>query len=197
MDRPLTEELLLQRLAQGDERAFAHLYDQYQPKLYLFIFPLTAFSKQDTDEVIQDIFFKIWLRKETLTGVKSIQAYLFTMARNRLHDLRTLHVRQREMISTLENHQPLHHSEVQENAQFNEYTAIARQAINRLPAQKKKIFSLRNEKGLSLDEIAEELQITKFAVKKQLYDAIRFVKEYLKSNAGLDLPLVLLFFFYR
>ncbi len=185
------EKELLSRISKGDENAFVWLYEYYQPKLHLFLFPLTGFSRADTEEVIQDIFIKIWLRKETLPGINSIQAYLFTMAKNRLSDIRT---RRKEHL--LQHLQPGSHTDVEEKIQLDEYHAVARIAIDRLPPQKRRVFLLRNEDGLSLDEIAEKLDITKFAVKKQLYEAIKSIKDYLKNNADLNIPILVLIYIY-
>lgn len=188
------EHELLQRIAAGDEQAFARLYRYYQPRLHLFILPLTGFSRPDADEVMQDIFVKLWLRKETLVTIRSAQAYLFTMARNRLHDMRVQQAQLQKAGQALQQQQPGSHTEVHEKMQLNEYHEIARMAIDRLPQQKRRIFMLRNNEGLSLDEIAGLLNITKFAVKKQLYEAVRSVKDYLKQQAGVDIPVILLIY---
>ncbi|WP_162946613.1 RNA polymerase sigma factor [Chitinophaga barathri] len=189
-----SESALCRRMAAGDESAFASLYEQYQPKLHLFIYPLTGFSLPDTHEVIQDIFIKLWLRKETLVNITSLQAYLFTMARNRLADLRTQQARQRKVIGLLQLQQPESHSDVQEKLELREYHRIARALINKLPKQKRRIFILRNEEGLSLDEIAAELNITKFAVKKQLYEATWYLKACLSTHADLKILSIILIF---
>jgi RNA polymerase sigma factor (sigma-70 family) len=195
MDNMTSESALLQRLSEGDEEAFANVYHRYQPKLYLFVFPLSGFSEPDTHEIIQDIFVKLWLRRETLISVRSIQAYLFMMARNRLSDLRTEQSRQRLALDQLGQHQGTHHSEVQDNILFAEYHGIARKAIGLLSDRKRQIYGLHKEEGLSLDEIAARLNITKFAVKKQLYEAVQFIKKYLKDNAHWDIPIILLLIF--
>ncbi|RAJ75097.1 RNA polymerase sigma-70 factor (ECF subfamily) [Chitinophaga dinghuensis] len=193
---PPTDNDLHKRLMQGEEKAFAELYNQYQPKLYLFIHPFTGFSAQDTDEVIQDVFFKLWLRKELLPAVSAMSAYLYMMARNCLRDrYRRQQVRD-QAIADFQLQQPEQLSHVEEETHFQEYSAIARKAISLLPARKKSIFAMRHDEGMSLDEIADTLGITKFGVKKQLYDAVKFVRDYLKTHAGIDIPLVLLIVFY-
>lgn len=189
-----SETVICERLAAGDGDAFTWLYEHYQPKLFLFVYPLTGFSRQDTDEVVQDIFVKLWLRKETLVTVQSLQAYLFMMAKNRLYDLRMAAARQSKARDVLAQQQDDAHTDVQEKVQFNEYHEIARRAIAGLTPQRRRIFLLRNESGLSLDDIAMELHISKFAVKKQLYEAVRDVKTYLKKHAGLDAALLALLF---
>lgn len=191
-----SEAALILRLSQGDENAFESVYAYYQPRLHLFVFPLTNGSKQDTDEVIQEIFVKLWLRREKLTAIKSLQAYIFMMAKNRLSDIRTRQVKQQRMADMLQSALEEGHTDVQEKMAFKEYHAIAQKAIERLPRQQRKIFLLRNEQGLSLDEIAAELHLTKFTVKKQLYSGIKHIKAYLKKNAGLDLPVIMLLYSY-
>ena len=185
---------LLKALAQGDEVAFAELYHHYQPILHDFLFPLTSFSKEDTDEILQDIFLKLWLRKEALLAVRSLRSYLFRMAKNRLLDKRASSIRSLGAVHGWQYAQQQAESGegVQEKVLLEEYHELARQAIGKLSPQKRRILLMRNEAGLSLDEIAEELSITKFAVKKQLYEALKALRDHLKSHHGLDIPVAVL-----
>lgn len=187
---PYNESHLLIRLSEGDEAAFEELYRYYQPKLFLYLFPFTGKSKEITDDIIQEVFVKLWLRKETLPAIKSFHSYLFRMGRNRLADVR----RQRKHISlTVETSETGISGRGEEKIYLEEYTEVAREAIKRLPAQRKKIFLLRYEEDMSLDEIADFLQIAKTTVKKQLYQGVKEVKQYLKENGEWPFVFFLIF----
>ena len=77
---------MLQRTAEGSREAFEKLYAHYYAGLYRFI-AFIIDSHEDTEEIIQDIFLKVWVKKETLVGIRSFEDYLFRMARNRVFDL--------------------------------------------------------------------------------------------------------------
>src|SRR5690348_4952500 len=79
------EQDLLLTASAGDRQAFATLYTEYFPRLYRYVF-FTIRSRADAEEIIQDIFLKVWERKETLAAIRSFEDYLFIMARHRLFD---------------------------------------------------------------------------------------------------------------
>src|ERR1700748_757866 len=79
------EQALLQRTAEGSREAFSILYSHYYHGLYRFVSFIIE-SREDTEEIIQDIFLKIWLKRETLIGIRSFDDYLFRMAKNRIFD---------------------------------------------------------------------------------------------------------------
>ena len=79
------ESKYLEELGKGDHKAFDMLYIQYSPRLKHF---LTGFIKNrdEASDMTQDIFYKIWTNRETISKVDSFKAYLFRMARNMIYD---------------------------------------------------------------------------------------------------------------
>lgn len=186
------EQLLLQRTAEGDREAFSRLYCYYVPLLYKQLFPLTHENKQDTDEIIQDIFLTIWEKKEVLIAIQSFQAYVFRMGRNILVSrYRKEKVKQR-YIREIENRQPTQPALIPDNdILLVEYKALVMEAICCLSPRQKEVFMLRTEEELSLKEIARVLKISLPAVKKNLYAAIRLIRTHLRERGGWLLPLIL------
>src|ERR1700744_1690036 len=80
---PEAESQLLQEAAGGSREAYAMIYQHYLPKLYKYLFDILR-SKQDTEEILQDLFLKLWEKKEELAKVTTLNSYLFRVARNRL-----------------------------------------------------------------------------------------------------------------
>lgn len=72
---------LLNAVASGDKGAFTKLFYMFHQELGEFILKLTK-SKPIAEEVVQEVFIKVWTHREALSGVKSFRAYLFTVARN-------------------------------------------------------------------------------------------------------------------
>ena len=189
---PIDERLLLQKTALGSREAYTVLYAHYYTGLRRYVYFITK-SNEDTEEIIQDIFLKVWLKREALIGIRSFEHYLFRMARNRIFDL----VRQSRNRQSLMKQMCLRVQEMEDATHdaldFREYHDIAREAINILPARKKQIFLMNARDEMTAREIAEVLGTTRSAVKKQLYEAIHFVKDHLRRYAEWHLSFLLLF----
>src|ERR1700749_5066389 len=78
-----SEPHLLQEAAEGSREAYAMIYQHYLPKLYKYLFDILR-SKQDTEEILQELFLKLWEKREDLAEIKTLNSYLFRIARNRL-----------------------------------------------------------------------------------------------------------------
>lgn len=78
---------LLQKTVNGDWEAYTQLFNYYLPKLSQYIYPFTSHSRQDTEEVIQEVFLKTWEKKESLVAIHCFDGYLFKMAKNKLVDI--------------------------------------------------------------------------------------------------------------
>jgi RNA polymerase sigma-70 factor (ECF subfamily) len=189
------ENELLQRLSRGDEAAFELIYNFYQAKLFLYIYPFAKNSKEETEEVLQDVFVKLWTRREALPAIGNFPAYLFRMARNQLFDLQKRKSRDAIAMKSIPDTGNELRSPVHETMIYQEYSAIAKKAIESLTKQRRRIFLMRFENDMSLDEIAGRLKITRNSVKNQLYEAVKLVKLYLKEHG--ELPMLLLLFSLR
>lgn len=178
----IDEPLMLKQIAEGDWKAFTELFHFYLPRLSRFIYPFTGHSIADTEEVIQEVFLKIWEKRETLIAIRRFEHYLFRMAKNKVIDI--LRYRQ----SNLEkNHsygflKDNHHSEPEESLLYNEYYDAAKTAISQLSPKLQSVFLMSTEEELSLDEIASKLSLPKETVKKRLYLACTSIKNYLRMQ---------------
>lgn len=185
----------MQRCVEGDRQAFASLYSYYAPLLYKAVYPLTNKSKEDTEEIIQELFVKIWDRRDKMLTIQSFRPFVFRMARNRVIDwYRKKETKKSYCTFYSENYRDVAAS-VTDDLLYEEYYAIAMEAIDRLPSRQKQIFNLRHTDDLSLSEIAGELRISLNAVKKQLYQATRFVRDYLRKHGEWLVSVFFLFFF--
>ena len=177
------ESRLLGQVAQGDWDAYARLFNHYLPRLTRYIFPFAGRSMQDTEEVIQEVFLKIWEKRATLVEIQSFSPYLFRMAKNKLIN----NLQQRR------SHQDLHaqygrsreskHTEPENSLQYNEYRAAAFEGIERLSPKLRIVFLLSTQEDWSLDEISASLHLPKETVKKRLYMATHFIRTYLRKHA--------------
>ncbi len=178
------EQLLLQQVAEGNRHAFAVLHRRYHPKLYQYILTFTSDNSVDAAELLQETFIAIWEKKETLFTIQHFEAYMRTSVKNRiLNKLKHEEFQQRLSKAVQERSQTqVHH--VDELLQYNEYVKVAQDAISKLPHKRKLIFLLSTQEGMSLDDIADSMHISKSRVKQQLYKAIADIKGHLKTHAA-------------
>lgn len=176
------ESVLLKQMAEGNKSAFNILYNYFQPKLYLYILPFIKKSEIGADEILQDIFVKMWMKRESFAGIISLEYYLYRMARNRLIDIKRSHrVVELQKVNYQQNTSMVD-NQTEKELEFREFRKIVVKAIGNLTERRRKIFELSVDKDLCLTDIAVEMKISKDVVKKQLYQASRFVREYLQKH---------------
>ncbi len=177
------EKTLLQRIAKGDEQAFARLYHHYYQILRPFIWKHSP-TPEDAEEVIQQTFLRAWLYREQITGIENMKAWLFrvatreylTLVRNRL--TRRLQWTSLELL-------PEHPSQARESNEplsFKEINELVDKAVETLSTRRKLIFQLRRRELLSVDEIASQLQLSPKTVKNTLGAAVSQVRAYLTAS---------------
>jgi len=181
---PAEEFWLLQQAGEGSRQAYAALYHFFLPKLYQYIYNIIR-SKEDTEEILQDIFLKLWEKKEELKNVRSLNSYLFRIAHNKLMNLYDHQKVEQKAMNYVYLHAEESGATTEDNYIYKQYNEAAQLALSSLPPKRRQVFEMSTQQDLSLDEIAAELQISKSMVKKQLYSANRHIKEYLQLHAGL------------
>lgn len=186
------DRMLLQKISQGDRAAYTTLYQQYLPGLYQYVFSFTKQSKELTEEIIQEVFLSIWEKKENLLAVQTFDSYLYRIAKNKLLNLLKHQEHKQQLHTSFGNTQSFVENKTENNLAYREYLKTAQLAINRLPEKRRIVFLLSTEQGLSLDEIAVQMNISKSMVKKQLYAAREYIKQYLQDNAEWLLTIIIL-----
>lgn len=181
----LHEKELVTRITEGSEAAFTELYRFYSPRIYGFVVQKTK-SEVIAEEVVQDVFLKIWSMKEKLSEIDNFRSYLFRMTTNRMYDHLNKVAQDTTRLNALWNdlQKMAAQNTVEELLDFKESNAILQEAIAALPEQRRKIYKLSKEEGLSYDEIAAMLSLSRNTVSDQLVKAGKFIREYVRNAAG-------------
>ena len=177
------ERELLRQISHGDRAIFKTLYTTYfnDVQRYISLFEPTGNS---LDELTQDVFVRIWEKRSYLERVDSFKGYLFVVTRNVVFNyLRGLKVQQK--VKELSEAEGAGRNETEDQLLFKQYYRIALEAMEKLPPGRRKVLKMSIDDGLTLDEIAVELQISRAGVKKQLYAATSFVRQYLQEHGEL------------
>lgn len=183
----IDENELLKRVADGDQHAYAKLFDRYHHTLGHFIFGITK-SKELAEEITLDSFLKIWMTREVLVEVKNFKAYLFTISRNAAISAlrRIVTERQRQINWAKEQSEQISEDEPDKEA----YLTLIDEAINQLSPQRKQVYLLSRQKGMKYEEIATEMGISKFTVRAHIQQAVASILEYVKPRIPHELMLV-------
>ncbi|WP_285009131.1 RNA polymerase sigma factor [Pedobacter faecalis] len=189
--RPLHNEAeLLKEVVKGNESAFAELFYGYHQQLGVYVQMLTG-SKEMTQEIVQDVFVKVWMNREALGTVDKFTSYLFILTRN--YTLNCIRKSSREQaqissygIEALKDE--LEHPEDKSLLDDPEYISLVERAVAQLPPQQQKVFRLRQQ-GLKNPEIAREMDISTESVKKYQQWALKAVAEFVKAHAALSVLL--------
>lgn len=175
------KELLLQ-VSQGDEQAFALLFEQTQAHLASYIFHLTS-SVELTEEVVQEAFLKVWTNRISLTQVDDFRAWLFTISKNyTLNCLRKIvneRLRQKEWLQIQNT------TTTEENNKEDDRYELMVKAIEHLPPQQKKVFVLSRINKLKYEEIARQLNLSRETVKSYLKLAGSSISKFVSNHGHL------------
>lgn len=176
-------------LNKGSKNAFATLYERYGRRIYLFALGYLK-SDSDAEELVQDVFVKLWERRTSLDEQKNLKAYIFKIVVNTIYDI----IRKRNVEQAFLDFaagKTNNTDDVWDKVVYNDMLTHVNSLVDAMPEQRRKIFKMSKETGLTNDEIAIKLGISKRTVENQLYRATLF----LKDNLGSNMVLMLLYYY--
>lgn len=186
-----TEHQLLLRIARGDEMAFADLFNRYRNKIFSIAWQITT-SEQVAEEIVLDVFLKVWLKREQLPGLEFFTAWLFTVARNQVFTAMKQMAIRRHAEYNVRHDEYLNSADVHSELLDKEYQELLREAIARLSPQQKKVYLLIKEQGLKREEAAQQLNLSPETVKRHLAEAMQAIRVHCLSRADLYSTLIII-----
>lgn len=167
------------------------LFDRYHERLYSFLFSLLK-SREDTEEIIQETFLKIWENRNDFKESYPFESLLFRIAKNASLNYN----RQKVNRTVFEKHfwffADFSESSADQYVLFEETQNMIETILNGLPPKRKEIFLLQKVEGLSRKEIAAQLGISVITVDHQLNKANKYVKEEFKKFSLLMINILFL-----
>jgi RNA polymerase sigma-70 factor (ECF subfamily) len=187
-----TEKTVLRHVARHDEKAFKALFEAYQSRLYHYIIGIVK-SKETAEEMVIDVFLKIWQQREMLVQVERFDAFLFRIAFNQSVDFLRRASRDPKVKDIIwQDIQVAGGASPDEPVLVKEYEVKLKEAIGLLPPKRQLIFRMSREKNFSHSDIAEKLQLSKYTVSNHITESLRFIRAYLANF----LVLLIIFLFY-
>ena len=188
MNADFDDTILVEKLRKGDIESFDLLYDRYASRLHYFGMKYLK-SEEETEELVQTVFLKVWEYHKNLKKESSFKSYLFTIAYNDICKLfRKKHYHQK-YVSDILNENPQPFAEIEQGFQCKSVLERIQKIIEELPERQKVIFRKSREEGKSSREIADEVGLSPGTVDNYISQSMKFIISGLRNEI---LPVVLL-----
>lgn len=185
------DDELLAGVSKGDQQAFRLLYECYADPVYIQALRLLR-SEDLAQELMQEVFLKLWRMGENITEIQNLEVYLKKMTRNRsLNELRRILRENKTSQGYLEDYMESH-NDTEEAIILKETKQVLQTAIALLPAQQREVYQLCYQEGLKYKEAAERLNLPHSTVQSHMKRALQFLRAYLKDHPDLAAIIVLL-----
>ena len=186
-----TDKELLREICLGCETSFGFLFARYHLKLYRYISGYIK-SRQTAEEIVMDVFLKIWLGRSLMDRVENFDSFLFRVARNKSIDFLRAVARNPSFKDLLWENLSLPETDQADGRLLRmEFESKVREGMALLSEQRKRVFEMSREQEMSHDQIADSLGISRNTVNNHIVEAKRFIRTYLAKN--LDVAYLILF----
>jgi RNA polymerase sigma-70 factor (ECF subfamily) len=183
--------VLMEKVKAGDQQAFQHLFGLYRDKLFSYSFRITK-HEAGAEEIVQDVFMKIWTGRQQIDPSQNINAYLYKITEHMALNFLKKLARDRQLMEKVAVFFQESHNQTEDAVIYQDYEALLQKAIVSMPPQRKLIFELSRKECLTHEEIASQLNISRHTVRNQIIAAVQTIRQYLSRNSRLRLPLIIL-----
>ncbi len=187
------EKELLMQLREGSAQALDYFYHQYSLRIYR---KLLKMVKVDViaEELVQDVFVRIWDKRHQIDPNQSFKSYLFAIAQNLVYDLYRKVARDERLQEVIKEASSELYRHVEEGVFLKETSEILNKAINNLPSQQKLVFTLCKLEGKSYEDASATLGISTSTINSHIVKATKSIKGYMfrEQNAAFFLAISLM-----
>lgn len=172
------------RIKQGDTDAFRTLFRMHYPSLVCFVERFVK-DKDIAEDIVQSIFIKVWIYRSNLDETKPLRNYLFLLCRREVCNWFRREVVVQRFLSgmdTEEINESLYGGNIIDDLELKDLKRISDEIVNNMPDKRREVFILSRKAGLSIDEIAERLNISPRTVNKHLELALRTLRTHLNTK---------------
>lgn len=186
---PDNEPELLLRISQGDAWAFRQIFNAYSRQVYSLCIKLTKDVEQARD-LTQEIFARLWVKREQLRGVHHFRGFLSTVALNLIRNQLRKKVLDLTNEAFLMNYFEESAPTPDKVMEFKEFQCMIQEAVDHLPPQLNRSFVLSRMAGMSHAEIARQMELSPLTVKSHIARALTFIRQYLEQHSTTALTLL-------
>jgi RNA polymerase sigma-70 factor, ECF subfamily len=172
-------KLFIEALKQGDKKVFQQIFDTWYEPLCRFCY-FRMGVQEDAEEIVQDIFVKLWVKRNELEIKTSLRSYLYRTALNRIinhQEHLKIRLNHFEYVISANRNDPYQSDGVYEK----EIQTLAAMAVRNMPARRRTVYELSRRDGLTYAQIAEKMGISVKTVEAHLSAALEQLRVYLKD----------------
>ncbi|WP_339866066.1 RNA polymerase sigma-70 factor [uncultured Algoriphagus sp.] len=174
-EKVVNEKEIIGRIKSDDESAFIEVYDLFWKRLFNYGYKKLG-KKESVEGIVQDVFIDFWTKRSKLEIHTSLSSYLFTAVNYRIinqYKSQTIRDKYSEQKKTSGEHIS---TSTDDTILFNDLKSNIKKVVQAFPEQRKKVYQLRFNKGLSYSEIAQNLEISVSTVEKHLMRALKDIR---------------------
>ncbi|MBB5634602.1 RNA polymerase sigma-70 factor (ECF subfamily) [Pedobacter cryoconitis] len=186
----LESELLI-KVSTGDQKAFTELFERHQTLVYDFSIKLTR-SKIQAEEIVQNVFIRIWLNRATIVNIENFGAYLNRATRNHSYTVLKKLAAQSNREVELTEQVVSGGANAEHLVLYNDSAKILKTVVDTLPPQRKLVYELCHEQGLKYEEVAAKLNISSGTVHTHMKLALKTIRAHFKHMDAMLLVIMLM-----
>lgn len=175
-EKDINEAHFLEAFTRGESHAVDYFFNRYAKQLYAFSFKFLK-SDADSEEIVQDIFLKIWENRQRINPQLPFRPYLFTVTMNAIRKHFLAKAKTEKFKTELYDLFSKNPQKEDEEIDFHFYMTQLDKHIQSLPERRKEIFLMHYKEGLTISEIANYLTIAPKTVENQLTAAMKTIRE--------------------
>lgn len=187
------EKKLLYRVRDGDKDAFQDIYQLYYPKLRANFLKFVK-APQYAEDIVQDVFLKLWEIRGSIDPEKYFSGYIFTITRNLIFKFFRTAAHSEELVDDVLISYLPGDGNVQELSEWKELNNQIQKAVQLLPPKRQEVFLLCREENLTYEQVSRQLGISRNTIKEHMVQAMKFIREHLKAQSiiSISAPLMAL-----
>lgn len=173
--------------------AFDAIYEKYCNRLYVFVIRYVK-QKTDAEEIVQEVFIKIWENRTKIDVYSSFESFIFTISYNSAISLLRRRIHEKKYLEYLKSLQEVEHDQqITDEIHFKELNENINFLLEKLTPRQKEVFRLSREEGLTHEEIAKKLGISVNTVKNHMVSSLNFLKLNMENGLMINLLFISLF----
>ncbi len=172
----MEEKEMLSDLRLGSQTAFRQIYSLYSGRIYLNIRKMVK-SEQDAAELLQEVFIKVWDKRELIDAEQSFRSYLFQIAKYTVYNFIRKNNLEKQIQAYLSLHNTQLYTHVEEQLNEKQDEQWLSQTIEQLPPQRRLIYRLCKIEGKSYAEVSTLLRISTSTINDHIVKATKYIKE--------------------
>ena len=190
-----TENKLMISLSHGDEHSFFALYERYSHALFSNVFRMVK-DRQVSEEIVQDVFLKVWQKRSTIDPNRSFKSWIFTIAKNDVISWYRKLAKETALRENLYQHFEQLYIMDKEGDIQEQQAALLERALNTLSERRKEIFILCKIEHKSYEEVAQKLNISVSTVSNAMVKSNQHIRQFVQDHYDEILIILVTFYFF-